>query len=61
MQTFQFVDGGATHQSATELLRLQGDGKTPDTFIRGITVVSVNPDGTVVVDIDFSDEACHGV
>lgn len=60
MKTFQFVAGEATHQSATELLRLQGDASTPDTFIRGIAVATVNPDGTVVVDIDFSDEACHG-
>lgn len=59
-RTSRLMAGTATHETTTELLRLAGDGATPDTFIRGVTSLTVNPDGTVVVDLDFTDQDCHG-
>lgn len=59
-RTLRLVQGVAAHETTTELLRLAGDGRTPDTFIRGITSLTASPDGTVVVEVDFSDQACHG-
>jgi hypothetical protein len=59
-KTLRLVQGVAAHETTTDILRLAGTGATPDTFIRGITSVTVSPDGTTVVDIDFDDQACHG-
>lgn len=56
----RLMDGTAMHETTTELLRLAGDGATPDTFIRGVSSLTVNPDGTVVVDLDFTDQDCQG-
>jgi hypothetical protein len=39
---------------------MRGTGGTPDTFIREMTAVTRAPDGTILLEIDFSDEACHG-
>lgn len=60
LRSFQLVQGQATHEGSSEILRLVGTANTPDTFIRGITTATLNPDGTVVADVDFSDEACLG-
>ena len=59
LRTMRFVAGGATTETSTELLRLRGDG-VPDTFIRGVTATTIQPDGSVAVAIDFTDEACRG-
>ena len=39
---------------------MRGTGNTPDTFIRELTSVTRAPDGAILLEIDFSDEACHG-
>jgi hypothetical protein len=61
LRTLTFVDGETAHESTGELLRLMGDGKTPDTFIHGVTSVTRNADGTVLAEVDFDDEACHAL
>lgn len=56
----RLMAGTAMHETTTELLRLAGNGATPDTFIRGVSSLTLNPDGTVVVDLDFTDQECRG-
>jgi hypothetical protein len=59
-QAEQLVEGQVTRAASTELLRLRGNGATPDTFIRGFSTVTLLPDGSVAVELDFNNEACHG-
>lgn len=60
VSSFRFVEGGVTRESESQVLLMRGTGKTPDTFIREMTAVTRAPDGTILLEIDFSDEACHG-
>ena len=60
LRTYRFVEGGATTESSTEVLRMKGAGSTPDSFIRGITTVTLLPDGSVSANVDFSNESCSG-
>lgn len=60
LRTFHLRDGVTSHESASEILRLQSYRGGPDTFIRGITSVTRDAEGNVVVEVDFSDESCPG-
>lgn len=60
IQTEQLVQGQVTRAASTELLRLRGNGATPDTFIRGLSTVTLLPDGSIAVELNFSNEDCHG-
>lgn len=60
VSNFRIVEAGVSRESETQVLLMRGTGGTPDTFIREMTAVTRAPDGTILLEIDFSDEACHG-
>ncbi len=60
VSNFRIVNAGVTRESESQVLLMRCTGGTPDTFIREMTAVTRAPDGSVIVEVDFSDEACHG-